>query len=165
MAVRVLLRDAEVDVKEQEAIGGRSLRVAAVEQLLQPVRVHESLVVREPLDLQVRLRAPLQPACLVRAHRDLKVLGDPTPEQGRVLAARAVDDDLGGRRQTLVLEHHAELGVVQTRQPLCGQRHGTRDVSSALGTARPPPVVLGKRSQVDDTQPLFAEPRAQLTRS
>ncbi len=61
----VLLRNAEVDVEEQESPGGRRLGVSAIEQLAEPLGVDELVVVRQTVNRQRRVRRPLGPAPLI----------------------------------------------------------------------------------------------------
>ena len=65
MAVLVLLRNAEIDVEEQEPAGRGGLHLLAFEQPSEPFGVDELLVVRQTFDRERVISRPLLPAVLV----------------------------------------------------------------------------------------------------
>ena len=62
VALLVLLGDAEVDVEEEEAAGGRRLRPLAVEHGAEPVDVDEALVPRKPVEREGSRHSPKPPS-------------------------------------------------------------------------------------------------------
>jgi hypothetical protein len=163
VVLRVLLGHAEVDVEEEVPAGRRGLGPTAVEQLLEPVGVHELLVVRQGLDRKGLVGRPLRPAGRVRANARVTQLGQRRPE-GRDVLGIAVQHDLSAEDDVLRLEQAIDLGVVDACEPRARERDGSLDVTSASFPVRAPAVVGRQPPDIDDRQSVVGEPPAQLGR-
>ena len=163
VVLRVLVRHSEVDVEEQEAVRRRGLRATAGENLLEPRGVHESLVVRQPLDRQIRVARPCGPALVVHANAGMAELGQPALE-GRDARGVAVQHDPSSGNDALRNQEPLDLERVDALEPLARERDGAGNVPPSGLAVQAPAVVRGKRSAVDDRELGIAEEAAQLAR-
>ena len=160
MAVDVLLGNAEVDVKEEVTPRRCRFRMAAAEQLPEPVVVDELLVVGQSLEREAFVCGPLGPAG-VGANRCLDSPCDPVTEE-RCPFGVAVDHELGAFGDPFVDEELLKLALVEPRQPGGGKRDRTRDVAASGSTRLAPTVVVEQRSYVDDAEAGLPDSASQL---
>src|SRR5207253_1861677 len=158
----VLLRNAKVDVEEQEPTGRRGLRASAVEQLADPVRVHELFVVRQTFDWQSPIGGPFGPAALIDPDAGVAQLCQPRLQRRSVLTTIAVEGDLAAGKDPLRTQQPLDLRFINAFQPGAGESNSPGNVPASSRPPQPPTVVSGQLTDVDNREAGVDEAPAQF---
>ncbi len=152
MAFLVLLRDAEVDMEQEEPAGRGRFRATAGEELAEPLDVDEPVVLRQALDGTLGCRNPAREAAGQDPGRLDPVRPEHVGDNGRFGVVLAVDHDVAPGRDPLAAQEPDDLGPVDADEP--GRRQGdrARDVAAARLVTDPPAVVGAEGPDVDDRQ-------------
>ncbi len=162
MRLRVLLRNTEVDVEQEEVPGRCGLGRLTRQHLPEPIDGDELLVLRQLLDGERLVGCPGSEAARVDARaRDAEPLE--RARDGRsVVRIVAVHHDLAIGGDALPGEQPRDLRLVDGGEPVGRQRGGARDVPATRFAAKSPAVVRRERPDVEDRERRVVEAIPQL---